>query len=280
VTSREEQIVEATEWLRRELMPEIDRDALGAVITEITEQLPSKGLSRKQIADKIAAHLSDHPIFSRQRSALERLIRNQPLELSAVLSQSYLKDTADRVRSLRASESRRPRAPQAESQEERIARIRQAKNRYERRRRSGSRGRAGSIETEFSREGMSARRFDPASALIGHPVAPVKTCLDEVLKGGEVPMVAQPGSISLRSLLGIGRKLLPRNLPRRRAGRSTLYGSDALLCCMTALLDADRWLVERDRRRDVLSGVIQRAREIGTSEIAAAVITALSPYHR
>lgn len=125
-----------------------------------------------------------------------------------------------------------------------MARLSKTKNQYERRRSADWRPKAGTIEADFSAGALTTRLFDPFSTLLGQAPVLRTSSLDEVLRDGEVPMVASPALTSLESLLGVSRKFSPRNLPRRRAGRKTMYRYDALLCCMTASLDAKRWLVD------------------------------------
>src|SRR4029077_15266697 len=129
------------------------------------------------------------------------------------------------------------------------------KKRYEEARKTV--GKVSLIEREFG-----AHSVQTLGTPIGQPVGP---CLDGLFRGGEVSMSS--GIYSLESLFGVSRKLLPPSLPMRREGRAFLYDYRSLLICMEALLKSHTWLTDAELRRTVLTGVIHRAKAVGSSDI-------------
>src|SRR6476619_911440 len=73
--------------LRHDLLPRSDGPALTSAILQFLNSADRK-TTREVLARDLAKHLSNHPLFSRQRKFVERLIDNRPAELNAVVKQS------------------------------------------------------------------------------------------------------------------------------------------------------------------------------------------------
>src|SRR5207248_8484696 len=110
---------------------------------------------------------------------------------------------------------------------------------------------------------------------------PTGPCLDDLLKGGEVKMSA--GLYCLESLFGVDRHQFPKTLPCSRRGRQVFYDLPAVINCMLSLLDGStpgrRWLPEVVLRKRVLTGIIQRVRDVCPDPKLADILNeTLQPY--
>jgi hypothetical protein len=105
---------------------------------------------------------------------------------------------------------------------------------------------------------------------------PTGPYLDVLLKFGYVPMSGE--TYCLESLLGMDRHNFPKSLPHVRRGRRILYDIRALITCIVTLLEKGKWLPETNRRTLVLTGIIQRARDIGQPKVAAILEQIFRPY--
>jgi hypothetical protein len=145
-----------------------------------------------------------------------------------------------------------------------------SKRRNDRRRRYKATG-VGLIEREFGE-----RRFSLTDPFL----APSGPCLDSLLNGDEVKM---RGSVyCMEELFGFDRHKFPKSIIWVRRGRSVFYDLRSLMQCMVAFLGEKRperrWLPEPVRRQRVLTGVIKRALDIGSEEVAEFVRQKLQPY--
>jgi hypothetical protein len=129
-------------------------------------------------------------------------------------------------------------------------------------------------ETGLIEEEFALRKnpfFDPLNRR--QPTGP---CLDVLLNLGEVPMSGE--TYCLESLLGMDRHNFPKSLPHVRRGRRIFYDLRALIKCIMALLEKGKWPLERARRNLVLSGIIQRVRDIGQPKLATILEQIFRPY--
>lgn len=248
----------------------INVDQLSREITRLLKGLGSRPGTPETVARHIATRLASR--FTYVSPTLERLIANRPAELAAALEASdwdeYSK-VAERISSL--PKPKKTRAKQLTEEQRRRSR-RASKNRYERRKRQHLRYReTGLIEKEFGRRKGPFLLTDP---LARRP--PTGPCLDVLLNLGEVPMSGE--AYCLESLLGMDRHNFPKSLPRVRRGRRIFYGLRALIECIVTLIEKGKWLPEPDRRNLVLSGIIQRARDIGQPKVATILEQIFRPY--
>jgi hypothetical protein len=253
---------------------------------EIRDTLKSLG-TRPGSPETVAHHVATRLVsrFRHVSQPLEQLIANRPTELAAALDASdwdeYSK-LAERIS--RLPKPKKTRARQLTGEQKRKAR-KNSKNRYERRTRQGFRyGGMGLIEEQFAIQPpfWLCNPSDPVApttpsvnVLLNQP-QPNRGCLDVLLNGGDVPMSGQ--TYCLESLLGVDRHNLPKSLPHVRRGRRISYGIRALIACIAALLEQAKWLPETDRRTLVLTGIIQRARDIGRPKVAAILEQKFRPY--
>jgi hypothetical protein len=70
----------------------------------------------------------------------------------------------------------------------------------------------------------------------------------------------------------------PKSLPPVRRDRRIFYDIHALIECIVALVEKGKWLPETDRRNLVLSGIIQRARDVGQPKLARILEQKFRPY--
>src|SRR5262249_51204883 len=121
---------------------------------------------------------------------------------------------------------------------------------------------------------------DKAPFLLSDPWNPRKPsgpCLDALLNFGHVPMSGE--TYCLESLFGMDRHNFPKSLPYVRRGRRILYDIRALIECMVVLLEKGKWFQDINRRKLVLTGIIQRARDVGQNpELAAVLERMFRPY--
>jgi hypothetical protein len=259
--------------LRAALVPHVNSPKLIDSVIAFLNELPTR-FSRDKLAAILVAHIARHPILRKQRDFVEQLINDRPLELYALVQQSYVDQALKFATGL---PQLRPRRDKVTSPAERLRRSQQAKRRHDEWRSTVSSVENGLIEKQFSRResGFS----DPFKYMLYHNVAVNgPTCLDGLFSGQEVSM--STGANSLTRLLGIGRKSLPRSLPFRRQGKQRLYGCDALLMCMKTRLKSGRWLADPRQRQTVLTNVLQRAQQVASPEIVVQVQKALAPFLR
>lgn len=275
---RNEDIPAIQASLRRKLIPE----ASARIVSEEIQGWLERGHSREELANIIAQRIcATWTLVPRGAfSQLKRLIANRPMELCDLLERDFWEALMRPSKTTASRHRRKQVRAKPKTTEERISRLRSAKDLYERRRRRARIMGIGRIESE------SLEQPDPrdtagrslSELLFGNDVKgrrPEGPCLDAIMKGGEVQM--SRGIDCLEELFGRSRKLLPKGLPGRRDGRELFYGFPAVLQCMDVLLrECDRrrpWLVDRDRRRLVLSGILRRAKKVAPrstfSELAA-----------
>jgi hypothetical protein len=76
------------------------------------------------------------------------------------------------------------------------------------------------------------------------------------------------GEYSLERLFGVDRHKLPTSLPPVRRGRRVFYDLRHVLECIEEFLESGQWLADVQRRKLVLSGIIDRAKQIGQHKVA------------
>jgi hypothetical protein len=245
-------------------------DQLSREITRLLKGLGSRPGTQETVARHIATQLAS--CFNHASPTLDRLIANRPAELAAALQASdwdEVSKLAERILSL--PKPRKTRAKQL-TEEQRRRRRRASKNRYERRKRQHLHYReTGLIEEEFA---IRKRPFLLSDPLSRRP--PTGPCLDVLLNLGEVPMSGE--TYCLESLLGMDRHNFPKSLHPVRRDRHIFYDICALIKCIVALLEKGKWPSEPARRTLVLSGIIQRARDIGQPELATFLEQIFRPY--
>ena len=250
--------------LKVRLVKPINVEQLANELAWILNDLGTTPGTPEMVARCIASKIA--PRFRYPSKDLERLIANRPAELAAALEASFIDDLRMLAQTL--SNSPKPKKTRAKplTEEERRRNLKASKNRYERgKRQRCDRRKVGRIEQEFT---IGVRAFPLTDPL--NKEAPTGPCLDTLLNLGEVPM---SGSVdSLESLLGVDRHNLPKSLPPIRIGRRIFYEIGALVKCIMALLESGRWLPDPDRRKLVLRGIIQRARDFGYGPKLATVL--------
>ena len=252
------------EKLEVRLAKPVTVEQLAGKIALVLKALGKKPHKRETVARGIASELA--PQFRHPSNALERLIANRPAELAAALEASYIDDL--RLFAETLSNSPKPKKTRAKqlTEEERRRNRKANKNRYERTKRQRfGRREVGLIEQEFA---IGVRRFSLTDPL--NKAAPTGPCLDTLLNLGEVPMSGD--LYSLKYLFEVDRHNLPKSLPHVRRGRHIFYDIRALVKCITALLESERWLPDPDRRKLVLSGIIQRAKDFGAGPKLATIL--------
>jgi hypothetical protein len=256
--------------LRRRLLTTVSIRDLADEIADLLKAWGRKPGTPEKVATALASKLVSK--FAKPNRGVEQLIENRPRQLHALMyeivseeCQRFIKANAEILR------ARKTRA-KAATKEERLHRIKASKNRYERRR-SRYLG-YGLIEREFSGDWSF-----PTLGILDPP-APSGPCLDEIFYGGKVKMCG--GMNSLQSLFGLSRKKLSAAGSGIRVGRERFYNYRAVLSCMNALLKEKGrnacWLLDTDRRRTVLTGILSRARQKATDEIYHAFEVTLRPY--
>jgi len=223
------------------------------------------------LARKLATHFLQKWTVVKNNS-LKEVIERRPEELDAALHAAIL-DRLNLPSLLKAlpelPPTKRKRAKPLDEKQRRKNKDR-AKNRYD----SGRKYRAtgvGIIEREFS-EKLTLNPFD------NRP--PSGPCLDKLFAGGEVKM--SRGPYCLEDLFAMDRHKLPKNLPYVRRGRERFYQLKSVMECMDRALADKRlihsWLPNPTKRSVVLSGLIAHVQEVGSAEVAKAVVIILSPY--
>ena len=241
---------------------------LASEITQLLDSLEKRKVKRKVLARLLANKLA--PKFGKGNVEVARLIERWPRELQAFCHeltweavQAFIKENPHLMRKRRAKVT---------NEADRIRRRKMSKNRYERRRGSPSQLRL--IEEQFGKE-PNRLLLDPFQK-----IASLGFCLDDIFRGGEVQM--STGHYSLQNLFGLDRKKLSGAAPGIPRGRQFFYDFRAVLRCMDSLLvqtggNAD-WLSDPSLRRTVLSGVLLRAKQAATEEIATEFERILLPH--
>jgi hypothetical protein len=213
------------------------------------------------VAHYIATRLASR--FSHFSHTLGQLIANRPTELAAALDGSDWDEYSKFAETIsRLPKPKKTRAKQLTDEQRRKGR-RASKNRYEKRKRQHLRySETGLIEKDFAIRERPFLLSDPLNRLL-----PAGPCLDVLLNLGAVPMCGE--AYCLESLLGMDRHNFPKSLPSVRRGRRIFYDLRALIACIVTLVEKGKWLPEPDRRNLVLSGIIQRAKDLGQPKIAA-----------
>jgi hypothetical protein len=240
---------------------EVDVKSLAADISEFLKH--PQGSSHNVIVGSLMAAYLVRKYSVAKKLVPMKLVDGHPADLVALLKIMKLKD----VQQFANTVGKRTRAKPA-TEKERLENLKVSKNKYER----GRRGlREGLIEQQFGgRPAFNA--LDPRS-----PLPPTGPCLDKLLHGGAVRMAGDVDS--LENLLGMDRHRFPKSLPRERRGRNLFYNLSALVKCMTALLEDQQWLTDPRHRKQVLTGVIERAhKQSPLPEIADFLTHMLHPY--
>jgi hypothetical protein len=90
------------------------------------------------------------------------------------------------------------------------------------------------------------------------------------------------GIDSLENLFGFDRHKFPKSIHSIRRHKTVFYNLRSVMQCMIFFLDDKlsdgRWLLDPSRRQLVLMGVIKRAEDVGSKEIAESVRQILQPY--
>jgi hypothetical protein len=252
--------------LEARLIKRVDVDQLASDITQILKPLGKKPGTPETVARRVATVLA--PRFAHVSTDLDRLIANRPGELAAALDASDFEEYRKLAKIVsKFSIPKRTRSKQL-TEEQKRKNVKASKNRYERRkRRRYNRLEVGLIEEEFG-----THRFPS----LFPDAAPTGPCLDTLLNYGGVPMSG--GADSLERLFGIDRHKLTKSLPRFRRGRRFFYDLRAVLECIHELLETGRWLVEVERRKLVLSGIVKRANDIGKPKVPTLLETFFRQY--
>ena len=86
----------------------------------------------------------------------------------------------------------------------------------------------------------------------------------------------------MEDLFGFDRHEFPKSITSVRRGRTVFYNLDSVMQCMFFFLNEKRlersWLLEPIRRQRVLTGVMSRAHEVGSKEVAEFVEQTLQPF--
>jgi hypothetical protein len=259
-----------TKKLRDRLAKPVDLDQLAREIRHVLRTLGTRPGSPETVAHHIATRLASR--FSHVSPTLERLIANRPAELAAALDASDWDEYSKFAETIsRLPKPKKTRAKQLTDEQKRKSR-RASKNRYEKRKRQHLRySETGLIEEEFA---IRKRPFLLSDPLNRRP--PTGPCLDVLLNLGAVPMCGE--TYCLESLLGMDRHNFPKSLPHVRRGRRIFYDLHALVKCIVTLVEKGKWLPETDRRNVVLSGIIQRAKDLGQPTAAAILEQTFRPY--
>jgi hypothetical protein len=257
--------------LKVRLEKPISVEQLAGELARILKALGKKPGTPEMVARCIASKLA--PRFRCPSNDLERLIANRPAELAAALEASFIDDLMLLAKTLSNSPKSKKTRAKPLTKEERHGNRTASKNRYERiKRQRSDRREVGLIEQEFS---MGVPGF--SSLAFSNKASPTGPCLDTLLKLGEVPM--SRGVCSLESLFGMDRHNFPKSLPHVRRGQRILYDIRALVKCIMVLLESGKWLPDTDRRKLVLSGIVQRANDFGRNpELAAILEQTFHPY--
>jgi hypothetical protein len=250
--------------LKAQLGKPVSIDQLSSEITRILKTLGTMPGSYETVAHHIATGLA--PGFSHVSKALERLIANRPAELAAALEASEFDEYRKFAGTVLNSPKPKKTRTREPTEEEKRRNRRASKNRYERRKRQHfGFCEAGLIEQEFAIRKGTFLLSDPLNRQ-----APTGPCLDVLLNLGYVPMSG--AAYCLESLLGMDRHNFPKSLPHVRRSRRIFYDICALVKCVMALVAKGKWLPDGDRRKLVLSGIIQRARDVGQPPALATVL--------
>jgi hypothetical protein len=244
-------------------------DQLAREITQILKPLGKKPGTPERVARHIATVLA--PRFRILSTELDKLIANRPAEFAAALDASQMDEYTRLVKIISTFPMpKKIRAKQQLSEEQKQRNVKTSKNSYERRkRRHYPRREVGLIEEEFG-----TPRFSP----LFPDAAPTGPCLDTLFEFGGVSM--SQGADSLERLFGMDRHRFPKSLSnyRYRRGRRFFYDLRAVLECMHQLLESGRWPSDIERRKLVLSGIVQRAKYIGKPKVAALLEAFFRPY--
>ena len=261
------------EELRNRLLAPIDVKELADDLLRILKRLPDSLPPKQQLATVLAQFLGQR--WSVRSRVVEQLIERR----AELLSDTFRKMEFEDRKALGLYFSKNPPEEKKLTPEEkaRLASRRNPKNRYDQTR-SFSSSAMGHIEYEFS-EYRSDILFSLASVAGGEP--PSGPCLDGILTGGYVHMV--PGVYCLQDLFGMDRHRLPKALPcKEERSRERLYGLKGVMECMSRALGDERpeyrWLPDVERRKVVLTGIISRARKVGSIKVARAVEKILRPH--
>lgn len=275
-----EEVKEVQRELRKKLFPETDGVQLEKYIVRFLRPHVPDAQKRAAMAHELAVQLiATVCFFPKGLAPLQELIENRPQQLAALLEASDF-DTLWRIAPAIARLPRpKRRREKVKTETERKRRVRNSKRLHDFRRRFERDG-PGLIEIQFGPATASPTAFDSITSIIlGVPDSthrrPGGECLDKLLRGEEARMT---GLNSLQSLFGRHRKLLPKDLVRRRAGRTFLYNFAALSQCFEFLLKQNQWLPNPAVRQTVLRNVWERAAEVAKPEIASQIQRVLSPY--
>ncbi len=128
----------------------------------------------------------------------------------------------------------------------------------------------GQIEKDFGRA-----RFDRLLAPWASEF-PLRTCIDGIVTGDRV------GIRQLEDWFGRDRKLFPKKLPKVKAGRTTLYGYEALAECFSSFLAdervARRWPRDPTIRGDMVATLVHYASDIESVRAKRALLKVLEPH--
>jgi len=231
-------------------------------------------LTQGDISPAVAKHMAER-LTTKWRfasiDAIDRVIENRP----ELLDQTVIASARDEVERLIKMLPNLPRPKQRRkkpsSDQERSQRIAKSKKRYDRHRTYKATG-VGLIEREFGEHRLSLSNPFPADP-------PSGPCLDSLLAGGGVKMSRD--LYSMEDLFGFDRHKFPKSIICVRRGRSVFYDLRGLMQCMVAFLGEKRpernWLPEPVRRQRVLTGVIKRAQDVASEEVAEFVRRKLQP---
>jgi hypothetical protein len=256
------------ESLRNRLLQEVQASDLESNLLDFLRRLGNRLPIKEMLARKLAEHFIQTWTFVKSNSVKE-LIERRPEEIDAALKSIRSENVTSLLKLMPSvPNAERKRVKPANEQEKR-KNIARAKNRYDRGRPYHP-TRMGIIEREF---GEPMKLLDPSRS--SPPWGP---CLDNLFRGGVVKMSSDV--YCLEDLFGMDRHRLPENLPSMRRGRERLYNLKAVIECMDRLLGDDRpsyrWLREPTKRNVVLNGVINRAKQAGSPEVAADVAQTLA----
>lgn len=241
-----------------------------AIETEIHRFLAQASIT-PAVAKTIGERLMTKWCFA-STDAIDRVIQNRPELLEQAVTASTLDEIERTVQSLPDLPPPKQRRKKPSSDEERAQQITRSKKRYDRHRPYRSTC-VGLIEREFGE-----RRFLLTDPFSTEP--PSGSCLDSLLRGGEVTMRKE--LYCMEALFGFDRHKFPKRIIFTRRDRSVFYNLHSVMQCMVFFLNEERsgkrWLPEPVRRQLVITGVIKRADDVGTKEVAAFVKQTLQPF--
>ncbi len=251
--------------LRERFVPNTDDSAIASIISAWLQKQSSRPPD-SVLPLRIARLLVNKGIL--KSAEIETLIRNRATEFASVVEASDV-DEFRKFSQMIASGKIKTGASTAKPTRTVVRTKVTPKRRYELRRIYWA-IHTGQIENDFGRARSDQLLVPLASQL------PIRTCLDGIVAGERV------GMRRLEDWFGRDRKLFPKNLPKVKAGRSTLYGYEALAQCFSSFLAdervARRWPRDPTIRGDMVATLVHYASDIKFARVRRALLEVLEPH--